>query len=78
MSPDLPILFLIFRTSAAYASLAAREPRIQPITIPMKRTAGMKMKWLAGIYIDFVLRKRSWSAMSWPSMRPARRQSRNT
>ena len=32
------------RSSAAYASRAAREPRIQPITSPTKSTDGMKMK----------------------------------
>lgn len=32
------------RNSAAYASFAAREPSTQPITMPMRSTAGMKMK----------------------------------
>ena len=31
----------------AYASRAAREPRIHPITTPTSSTAGMKMKWPA-------------------------------
>src|SRR4029434_265995 len=37
------------RSRAAYASAAARDPRIQPMTMPINRTAGMKMKCDAGI-----------------------------
>ena len=43
--PALPA----FRSSAAYASFAAREPSTQPITMPSSSTAGMKMKWVAGM-----------------------------
>ena len=59
------------------ASIAAREPRIQPITIPISSTAGMKMKCPAVIdrYREPSVRLASRSSVS---TRPRRRHSENT
>ena len=82
-APVFPIsyfLSLIFFSSAAYASFAARDPRIQPITTPTRSTAGMKRKWLAGTGAqDFrAAPRRVFTSASSRSTRPRRRQIANT
>ena len=53
IDPSRLTLFSRRFNSVAYASLAALDPRIQPMTTPTSSTAGMKRKWLDGISAKF-------------------------